>query len=198
MPRECASATLSVAKVHCCRLNGENDDLLTRTRRGTHSQVNSSLDRRRIGAVVAVDEPPHHTIRQVVGRTIADPSRSRIDYRTLQRDHYHLGRPKFCLGIPDVVQNRMPQIIVIASRFGERQCKKLAQVVSTTGGELNVRFGGSAHIHLFAGSGALRPQRNSVGAGQQLCSQVFDRLCRLWVEISSSDVEPEDHPRTGG
>src|SRR4029078_4365950 len=82
----------------------------------------------------------------------------------------------------------VPEIIVIASRFGKRQCKKLAQVVLTTGGELYVRFGGSAHIHLFAGSGALRPQRNSVGAIQQFCSQVSDALGPDKLDIRASDT----------
>src|SRR5205809_63219 len=55
-----------------------------RSRRRTHPQVEPTLDRRCIHAIVPVDEPPHYAISQLVGSSIADTSRCRVDDRPLQ------------------------------------------------------------------------------------------------------------------
>ena len=65
-------------------LNRSDSPRLARSRRWTHPQIESSVARRRVGAVIAVDEPPHDAIGQLVGGPIADSCRRGVNDRALR------------------------------------------------------------------------------------------------------------------
>src|SRR5678816_2126164 len=142
MRHECASTTFTVAEVRVrAATAGKPGEALrwsARSRRRTHPQIETSLDRWCVHAVVPVDEPPHHSISQLVGSSIANASCGRIDNGAFERDDHHFGSSSLGLRVPNVVQNCVSQIIVVTGWLGKRQREQLAKVVSPTRGELHM------------------------------------------------------------
>src|SRR6476469_4601871 len=169
MPRECASTTFTVAEVLVRAAgsgkSGETRRWSARSRRGTYPQIESTLDRRRVPAVITVDEPPHHAISQLVGSSIADASRCCIDDRAFERDDHHFRRSALGLRVPNIVQNCVAQVIIVTGWLGKRHREQLAKIVPATRGELHMRFGGSAHWSTYSldrgGDEAAAQQRRS-------------------------------------
>src|SRR5687768_10780074 len=109
-------------------------------RRRAYPKVQGAVVRSPLRSVIPVTEPADPTVREFVGRPVAEPGGRRVNDRALQRYDYQLWRPAFRFGGSHVIQYCMTKVLVVTGRLGERQCEELSEIVSSTGRELQVRL----------------------------------------------------------
>ena len=117
-----------------------------------------------VGPVVPIYEPSDDTIRQLVGRSVADPRRGRVDDRSLERHDNQFWRTAFRFGGACVIQHRMSEIFVVAGGLCKRERKELPEIISTTRRELQGGIRGSVHLDHSLDRGDMRPRRHGADA----------------------------------
>ena len=117
-----------------------------------------------VGPVVPIYEPSDDTIRQLVGRSVADPRRGRVDDRALERHDNQFWRTAFRFGGAYVIQHGMSEIFVVAGGLCKRERKELPEIISTTRRELQGGIRGSVHLDHSLDRGDMRPRRHGADA----------------------------------
>ncbi len=117
-----------------------------------------------VGPVVRIDEPSDDTIRQLVGRSVADPRRGRVDDRPLERHDNQFWCTAFRFGGAYVIQHGMSEIFVVAGRLRKREREELPEIISTTRRELQGGIRGSVHLDHSLDRGDMRPRRHGADA----------------------------------